>query len=236
VSRAVAVFASGGGSNLQSILDRFHRPAGGVARVALVVSDRPDAGALRRAAAADVATAVIPTRGRSDVDVAAETLAALDGAEVEVIALAGYLRLVPAAVVARFRGRILNIHPSLLPAFGGPGMYGERVHRAVLAAGCTLSGATVHHVDEVYDRGRIIAQWPVPVLPGDDVATLAARVLAVEHALYPAALEWLVAQLEGGAASPHVPPGAAHAAAFVLSGGDGLDPRAVRALIRPESR
>ena len=100
--------------------------------------------------------------------------------------LAGFLKLVPAAVVARYRGRILNVHPSLLPAFGGAGMYGARVHRAVLASGAAESGATVHLVDEVYDRGPIVAQERVPVEPGDTPERLAARVLEAEHRLLPA--------------------------------------------------
>jgi phosphoribosylglycinamide formyltransferase-1 len=102
--------------------------------------------------------------------------------------LAGYLKLVPAAVIARYRDRILNVHPALLPAFGGRGMYGHRVHEAVLASGARESGATVHLVDEVYDRGAILAQGRVPVLPDDTPDRLAARVLAVEHRLLPAAV------------------------------------------------
>jgi phosphoribosylglycinamide formyltransferase 1 len=88
--------------------------------------------------------------------------------------------------VARFRWRLINIHPALLPAFGGPGMYGHRVHAAVLASGAAVSGATVHYVDEEYDRGPILAQWPVPVLPDDTPDSLGERVLAVEHQLLPA--------------------------------------------------
>src|SRR5205807_2164795 len=99
--------------------------------------------------------------------------------------LAGYLQRIPPAVVARFRLRLINIHPALLPAFGGPGMYGRRVHEAVLASGAPISGATVHYVDEEYDRGPIIAQWPVPVRAGDTPESLAARVLEVEHRLLP---------------------------------------------------
>src|SRR5690606_35781064 len=113
----------------------------------------------------------------------------LEDAGIDLIALAGYLKLVPREVVDRFRDRILNIHPALLPAFGGHGMYGLRVHRAVLASGAKVSGATVHLVDERYDEGPIVAQWPVPVLPGDTPARLAARVLKVEHILYPLAVE-----------------------------------------------
>jgi methionyl-tRNA formyltransferase len=112
-------------------------------------------------------------------------LGQLQDAAVSLIVLAGYTRLVPATVVRAFEGRVLNIHPALLPAFGGTGMYGTRVHAAVLASGATVSGATVHMVTEEYDRGSIIAQWPVPVLPRDTPATLAQRVLAVEHILYP---------------------------------------------------
>jgi folate-dependent phosphoribosylglycinamide formyltransferase PurN len=104
---------------------------------------------------------------------------------IDLIALAGYLRHVPDSVTRAFRGRILNIHPSLLPAFGGPGMYGRRVHEAVAASGEPVSGASVHIVDGEYDRGPIIAQWPVPVTPDDTPDTVAARVLVAEHQLYP---------------------------------------------------
>jgi phosphoribosylglycinamide formyltransferase 1 len=100
--------------------------------------------------------------------------------------LAGYLRLVPAAIVRRWEGRMLNVHPALLPAFGGKGMYGRRIHEAVLAARSTVTGVTVHLVDEHFDEGPIVAQWPVPVHPGDTPESLAARVLAAEHRLYPA--------------------------------------------------
>jgi phosphoribosylglycinamide formyltransferase-1 len=109
---------------------------------------------------------------------------------------------VPAEVVAGFRGRIVNVHPALLPAFGGKGMYGRRVHEAVIAMGCRVTGVTVHQVDERYDEGRPIAQWPVPVLPDDTAETLAARVLRVEHRLYPLALERLALTLNGAQPGP----------------------------------
>ena len=179
----VAVLASSSGTNLQAILDHFERL--GERRcgdVVLVASDRSGAGALTRARARNIATekiALTPTTPGPALD------ELLERYNVELVALAGYLRYVPAEVVRRYAGRVVNVHPALLPAFGGPGMYGERVHDAVLAAGVTVTGATVHFVDEVYDRGRIIAQWPVPVLAGDDRAGLAARVLRVEHLLYP---------------------------------------------------
>jgi folate-dependent phosphoribosylglycinamide formyltransferase PurN len=110
------------------------------------------------------------------------------------VALAGYLRLIPAEVVRAFAGRMVNVHPALLPAFGGPGMYGQRVHDAVLASGARLSGPTVHFVTEHYDEGAIIAQWPVPVHAADSAQSLAARVLAAEHRLYP----WCIAALAAG--------------------------------------
>lgn len=172
----VAVLASGGGTNLQALLDACGPAA--PARVTRVVSNRPDAGALERARAAGIPAVVL----RDPTD-AAELIAALGDADL--VVLAGYLKLIPAAAVARFPRRMINIHPALLPAFGGPGMYGHRVHAAVLASGATESGATVHYVDEQYDRGPIIAQRTVPVLPGDTAETLAARVLAVEHELLP---------------------------------------------------
>jgi phosphoribosylglycinamide formyltransferase 1 len=200
VSTRVAVFVSGGGSNLQALLDRFEsapdaddwRP-----RVVLVVSDKPDAGALERAHREDIPTRTIAVQGRPEDDVAAETLAALDGAAIDLVVLAGYLKRVPGRVVARYAERMLNVHPALLPAFGGAGMYGRRVHEAVLAAGCRVSGVTVHFVDEEYDRGPILAQWPVPVLPGDSAERLAARVLRVEHRLLPLCVEELARRLQG---------------------------------------
>jgi folate-dependent phosphoribosylglycinamide formyltransferase PurN len=115
-----------------------------------------------------------------------------------VILLAGYLRLVPPAVVQAYPRRILNIHPALLPAFGGKGMWGHHVHEAVLASGASFSGATIHFVDEEYDTGSILAQWPVPVLKEDTPATLAARVLKVEHLLYPRAMDHLCRAVDEG--------------------------------------
>jgi len=198
---SAAVFASGGGTNLQSLLD--HYASDPPWRVRLVVSDRERAGALERARAAGVATRVVPTRGRPADEVAAETLFALAEHGVRLVLLAGYLKLIPPQVVSAYRRRILNIHPALLPGFGGKGMYGLNVHRAVLESGARVSGPTVHYVDEEYDRGTILAQWPVPVLPGDTPEALAARVLEVEHLLYPMAADHLAqAVLDGRDAGP----------------------------------
>ena len=181
----VAVLASGGGSNLQAILDYFDALGDRrAATVALVAADRATAGALDRARHHEIPAVSMdaPLRGPG-------LLSLLESHGIDVIALAGYLRFVPVDVTRRWRGRIVNVHPSLLPSFGGAGMYGSRVHEAVLAAGVRLTGATVHFVDDEYDRGPIIAQWPVPVLPTDTPDALAARVLAIEHRLYPAALD-----------------------------------------------
>jgi len=183
----VAVFASGGGTNLQALLD--HEDASKIYRVVAVIADRPDAAALERARATGRDAWVISVKDRSQDEVGDELLQDLRDRGVQVIALAGYLKLIPSAVVAAYKRRILNIHPALLPAFGGKGMYGQRVHRAVLAEGAKVTGATVHYVDEEYDTGTIVAQWPVRVLAGDDAETLAARVLEVEHRLYPAVVD-----------------------------------------------
>lgn len=183
----IAVFASGGGSNLQAILDYFEAGDGQRAgTVVLVASDRADAGALQRARAKSIETTVFRSGkapdGREPLDLIREQ-------GVDFIALAGYLRLIPKEILAEFPSRVLNVHPALLPSFGGAGMYGERVHRAVLMSGARVSGATVHYVDEEYDRGAILAQWPVPVLADDSVQSLAARVLTVEHVLYPRVID-----------------------------------------------
>jgi phosphoribosylglycinamide formyltransferase-1 len=177
----VAVLASGHGSNLQALLDAFRDPAA-PARIALVISNKAGAGALERARQDGVPTATIAEDGQ-DVD---RLLALLTQRGIGLVVLAGYLKKVPDSVVAAFRGRMLNVHPALLPCFGGAGMYGRRVHEAVLASGARVSGVTVHLVDELYDHGRILAQWPVPVRPGDTADTLAARVLEAEHKLLPA--------------------------------------------------
>lgn len=175
----LAVCVSGRGSNLQALTDALRGSS--EAQVALVLSNRADAYALERARAQGIATEVLADHRSS-----AEWLAHLDRHRIDLIVLAGFLKLVPAEVIARFRGRIINIHPALLPEFGGAGMYGRRVHEAVLARGARESGATVHLVDEEYDRGPILAQGRVPVLPGDTPESLASRVLELEHRLLPA--------------------------------------------------
>jgi formyltetrahydrofolate-dependent phosphoribosylglycinamide formyltransferase len=188
------VFASGSGTNLGSLLDNFG-PDGSPdpsARIALLVTDRPGIRSLERADAAGVpARVIVPGDYETREAFAAALLDGLREHEIELIALAGYLKLVPARVIETYRGRIVNIHPGPLPTFGGPGMYGHHVHEAVIASGVRISGPTIHFVDERYDTGPIIAQWPVPVLAGDTPDSLAGRVLRHEHRLYPAVLRAL---------------------------------------------
>jgi len=187
----IAVLASGGGSNLQALLDHFDRlgdSRGG--DVVVVASDRKAAGALERATQRGIPVSLLATTQRPVGDALGEVL---ERHEADLIVLAGYLRLVPPEVIRAFEGRVINVHPALLPAFGGPGMYGQHVHRAVIASGARVSGVTAHFVDDVYDRGRIIAQWPVPVFAGDDEHSLAARVLRVEHLVYPRVVDAVAA-------------------------------------------
>jgi len=157
--------------------------------IAVVVSNVPNAAALERARRAGILAVTLDHRLSPSQAAFEEQLRdILDGADVGLVCLAGFLRILSPAFIRAFAGRIMNIHPALLPAFGGKGMYGEHVHKAVLASGARLSGCTVHFVTEVPDGGPIIAQAAVPVLDDDTPASLAARVRFEEHRLYPAAV------------------------------------------------
>ncbi|MDR5684339.1 MAG: phosphoribosylglycinamide formyltransferase [Armatimonadota bacterium] len=184
----LGVLVSGNGTNLQAILDASTDPDF-PAEVVVVVSDRPGAYALTRARRAGVGAYVVPREAFSDRASFEERITEiLERHAVEVVCLAGFLRILSPVFVERFCGRILNIHPALLPTFGGKGMYGERVHRAVLASGVTHSGCTVHFVTADVDAGPVILQATVPVLPDDTAASLARRVAAQEHRIYPEAI------------------------------------------------
>ena len=187
----LAVLASGRGSNLQAIIDHFDNLARErVAKVVLVASNRTDSPALIRAA-----TASIDIAHFNAADDGTELLDLLKKHRIDLVVLAGYLKRIPSRVIREYSGRMMNIHPALLPAFGGEGMYGARVHEAVIASGATETGVTVHLVDDEYDRGPIIAQWRIPVEPAETAERLAARVLNVEHVVYPRAVE-MVAVLQ----------------------------------------
>jgi phosphoribosylglycinamide formyltransferase/phosphoribosylglycinamide formyltransferase-1 len=190
----LAVLASGRGSNLQAIMVHFDSLARErVATVSLVASNRPDAPALLLAETASIDIAHFNAN-----DDGSELLELLRKFRIDLVVLAGYLKRIPPKVIREYSGRIMNIHPALLPAFGGEGMYGARVHEAVIASGAEETGVTVHLVDDDYDRGPIIAQWRVPVEKSDTADSLAARVLNVEHTVYPRAVEMvaILQQLE----------------------------------------
>jgi phosphoribosylglycinamide formyltransferase/phosphoribosylglycinamide formyltransferase-1 len=190
----LAVLASGRGSNLQAIIDHFDNLARErIAKIALVASNRPDSPALLRAA-----TASIDIASFDGADDGSQLLELLHKFRIDLVVLAGYLRRVPPKVVGEYAGRIINIHPALLPAFGGEGMYGARVHEAVLESGAKETGVSVHMVDDDYDRGPVIAQWRIPVEDSDTAESLAARVLSVEHVVYPRVVEMvaILQQLE----------------------------------------
>jgi phosphoribosylglycinamide formyltransferase-1 len=177
----VAVLASGGGSNLQAMID-YNARMGSLAgsRIVLVASNRGTAGVLDRARAASIPAEIFDAS-----DDGSSLTALLEAHEIGLVVLAGYLKRLPRSVTERWHRRIVNIHPGLLPEFGGPGMYGARVHAAVIAAGARTTGVTVHFVDDEYDHGPRIAEWRIPVLDGDTPESLAARVLEVEHLVYP---------------------------------------------------
>jgi phosphoribosylglycinamide formyltransferase-1 len=198
----LGVLVSGKGTNLQAILNasadlRFP------AEVAVVVSDRPGAYALERARRAGVPAYVVARDELPDrASLEREIIRILERHEVEVVCLAGFLRVLSASFVDRFPDRILNIHPALLPAFGGKGMYGERVHRAVLASGATESGCTVHFVTADVDAGPVVLQATIPVLPDDTPASLAQRVAAQEHRIYPEAIRMVAEGLRVAGVPP----------------------------------
>ena len=184
----IAVLVSGHGTNLQSILDACAR--GEISgRVVVVASTTATAYALVRARQAGVPAVVLAPRSFPDRQTYDARLAeVLQVHDIDLVCLAGFLRILTPAFVEQFRGRIMNIHPALLPAFGGVGMYGPHVHEAVLASGAKISGCTVHFVDETPDGGPIILQAAVPVRDDDSVESLAARIAEEEHHLYPEAI------------------------------------------------
>jgi phosphoribosylglycinamide formyltransferase 1 len=185
----IAVFASGRGSNFQGIL---HAIDAGIlpARVVVLISNKSDAGAVEIARAHNIPTRHLSKKMFSSEEAFADAmLEVLEENHTELIALAGYLKKIPARVIRQYRNRIVNIHPALLPLFGGEGMYGHRVHEAVIGHGEKVSGATVHLVDEEYDRGPIVLQEIVAIAPGETPDTLAAKVLKIEHEIFPLALK-----------------------------------------------
>lgn len=181
----LAVLISGSGRTLDNLVERI---ANGrlAATIEVVVSSREDVRGVRIAAAADLPVSVVSPRGRSTAAFSDTIFGICRSYRADLVVMAGFLHLV--SVPPPFAGRVINIHPSLLPAFGGKGFHGMHVHRAVLARGCTVSGCTVHLVDDEYDHGRILLQTAVPVLPDDTPESLAARVFAAECDTLPKAI------------------------------------------------
>lgn len=186
---ALGIFASGRGSNFQAIVQAI-QDGKLSAQVKLLISNNPEAGAIAFANTKNIPVEVISSQNFPSREAFVEKLLqTLEFYEVNFIALAGYLKRIPPEIVRKYPNRILNIHPALLPSFGGKGMYGLKVHEAVLAYGCKVTGVTIHLVNEEYDAGPIVLQQCVPIQENDTPETLAERVLQVEHALYPLALQ-----------------------------------------------
>lgn len=187
-SLCLGVLASHTGTNFQAILDRClsgELPA----HIGVVISNNSGSGALVRARQANIPTFHMSGKTHPDPDdLDAAMVRVLKQHHVNVVALAGYMKKLGPRLLSAFEQRVINVHPSLLPAFGGKGMYGLRIHEAVIASGAQFTGVTVHLADGEYDRGPILMQEIVPVLPDDSPESLSARVLAVEHRLYPAAI------------------------------------------------
>lgn len=179
--KKIGVLISGGGTNLQALIDNVHQKSGEIVKV---VSSSPDAYGLTRAENAGIPTEVAQPAGKSPEAYSAELAALMDG--VDLVVLAGFMRILTKAFVEKFPNRIINIHPALIPSFCGPGCYGLKVHEKALAYGVKLTGATVHFVNETADGGPVIAQRAVAVLPGDTPERLQKRVMdEAEHILLP---------------------------------------------------
>ena len=190
--KKIGVLVSGGGSNLQAIINASETGLFD-ARVGLVVSNKPGVFALERAAQHRIPAKVINHRDYSMTADFSEAIArCFDDYGIDLVCLAGFLRILDPCLIQKYQGRILNIHPALLPAFGGKGMYGHHVHEAVLASGAKFSGATVHLVTPETDAGPIVRQGIVEVADDDTPDTLAAKVLTIEHQIYPEAVKLLV--------------------------------------------
>ncbi|MEW6072366.1 MAG: phosphoribosylglycinamide formyltransferase [Planctomycetota bacterium] len=197
----LAVLVSGGGRSLENLAARI---ADGslAAEIALVLSDRPGIGALARAERLGLPTLVVPwTKELGGEGFGARVFAAVEESGVVLVVLAGFLRLL--RVPERWLGRVINIHPALLPAFGGKGMYGDRVHRAVLESGQRTTGCTVHYVDNQYDHGPILLQRTIEVLPDDTAETLAHRVFEEEKIALPAAIALALCRAGGRSGPEH---------------------------------
>ena len=190
MKKNIAILASGSGTNAENIIRYFHVKKS--ASVALVLTNRRDAFVLERARGLGVPYCFFP---KDEWEHGGAILSVLEEHGVDFVVLAGFLARVPEAILHVYPGRIINIHPSLLPKFGGKGMYGNRVHEAVLAAGEVESGITIHYINEHYDEGDVIRQVRCPVLPEDTPEELACRIHALEYEVYPEVIEQLLSEI-----------------------------------------
>lgn len=186
----IAIFASGSGTNAENIIKYFSNKNS--ARVRLVLSNKPDAMVLRRAERLGIDSCFFDY---NDLYVSSKVLSSLKNHDIDFIVLAGFLWLIPSEIINNYECRIVNIHPALLPLYGGKGMYGDSVHKAVIAKGEKESGITIHYVNEQYDSGSMIFQARCPVFPGDTHETLASRIHKLEYEHYPRVIENLVKEL-----------------------------------------
>ncbi len=192
MKKNIAIFASGRGSNAQKIISYFKRS--NTATVALILSNKKEAGVLQIATEENIPILVV---SKKELHNPAVLLPQLIEKKIDFIVLAGFLLMIPEFLIRQYPGRIINIHPALLPKYGGKGMYGHRVHEAVISDGEKKSGITIHYINENYDEGEIILQKECPVLPEDDAKSLAQKVQLLEHQWFPVTIEKIIQKNSG---------------------------------------
>lgn len=190
--KRIAIFASGSGSNAENIANYFSES--NEVEISLIVTNNPQAGVIQRARKLHIPVVVFDRKTFYESD---RILELLLNQGIDLIVLAGFMMLIPASLVAAFPSRMVNIHPALLPKYGGKGMYGHFVHEAVVAAGETESGITVHFVNEFYDEGNVIAQFPCALSPGDSPEDVATKVQKLEHEHFPKIVEEVLNSMDG---------------------------------------
>jgi phosphoribosylglycinamide formyltransferase-1 len=187
MKKNIAIFASGEGTNAQRIIDYFK--TSDKITVSLIVSNKPNANVLKRAAQSNIASYIID---KTDFNERSTTVELLKNKKIDLIVLAGFLWMIPENLIKAFPNKIINIHPALLPKFGGAGMYGSKVHRAVLEAKEKQSGISIHFVNEKYDEGKIISQHTCSIEAADNEETLAQKIQLLEHEYFPKVIEALL--------------------------------------------
>ena len=192
----IAVLASGNGTNAEAIIKYFNYDKAKQGKVVLVITNRKNAGVIQRAQNHNVPVELVPSN-----KIESDLLRVLREYTIDFVALAGFLKKIPNNVIHEYEGKIVNLHPSLLPSYGGKGMYGEHVFRAILDNKENFSGITIHHVNEEYDRGKIISQFVFPLEPGETLESLAQKTHAIEHKYYPIVIDLLINKIGAGTQS-----------------------------------